>query len=180
MTTLASPKHALCGALLLVAAQPVLAQAGHMPASHHPPASGVSDAAAADAGMSERRAVEAVLKQYKDAIESLDAGGTEALFTPDAQIYETGGSEGTYANYLAHHLGPELKEFRSFTFSDYKVDVRFEGPVAVATETYRYRIELEAGEAIERQGVATSVLKKVDGSWKIVIMHNSSRRPRSS
>lgn len=126
------------------------------------------------------RAVQAVLTQYKAAIEKLDARGTERLFTPDSQVFESGSSEGTYANYLSHHLAPELAAFKSFKFSDYKVSVRFEGPVALATETYRYRIEPKTGEIAERAGIATSVLKKVGESWKIVTMHNSSRKPRAS
>ncbi|CAH0350398.1 nuclear transport factor 2 family protein [Sphingobium sp. CECT 9361] len=125
-------------------------------------------------------AVQAVLSQYKAAIEKLDGAGTERLFTPDSRIFETGGSEGTYANYLSHHLRPELAAFKSFKFSDYKVDVRFEGPIALATETYRYRIEPKTGDVAERIGVATSVLKKVGGTWKIVSMHNSGRRPKGS
>lgn len=128
----------------------------------------------------DRQAVETVLAQYKAAIERLDATGTEKLFAADSQIFETGGVEGTYANYLAHHLGPELGHFGSFKFSDYKVDVRFEGSVALATETYRYRIEPKSGDVAERLGVATSVLKKVDGTWKIISMHNSARRPKGS
>lgn len=129
---------------------------------------------------SEQKAVEQVLARYKSAIERLDASGTQTLFAPESQIYETGGSEGTYGNYLARHLGPELGHFQSFKFSDYKVTVRFEGPVALATETYRYRIEPKTGEAVERQGVATSVLRKIGANWKIISMHNSSRRPKGS
>ena len=41
------------------------------------------------------KAVEAVLSEYKAAIEKLDATGTERLFAADSQIFETGGSEGT-------------------------------------------------------------------------------------
>lgn len=126
------------------------------------------------------RAVEAVLQQYKQAIERLDASGTQNLFAADSQIFESGGSEGSYANYLAHHLGPELGHFRSFKFSDYRTTVRFEGPIALANATYRYRIEPRAGEVIEGLGVATSVLKKVGGRWRIISMHNSARRPPSN
>lgn len=129
---------------------------------------------------SDQKAVEHVLARYKRAIERLDASGTQALFAPDSQIFETGGSEGTYVNYLAHHLGPELGHFKSFKFSDYKVSVRFEGPVALATETYRYRIGPKTGEAVVRQGIATSVLRKIGANWKIISMHNSSRRPKGS
>ena len=143
---------------------------GHAPANQQAPAH-----------TAEVTAVRAVLSQYKNAIERLDARGTEQLFTADSAIFETGGTEGTYANYLAHHLGPELHEFKSFKFSDYKVDVHLLGPAAAhAIETYKYRIETKRGEIVERLGVATSVLEKENGRWKIVMMHNSGRKPRAS
>ena len=123
-------------------------------------------------------AVRAVLAKYQSAIERLDARGTEQLFTPDSAIFETGGVEGTYTNYLSHHLAPELAEFKSFRFADYKVDVRFEGPVAIASESYKYRIETKKGEVAERVGVATSVLKRVGRDWRILSMHNSGRKPK--
>jgi len=147
-------------------------------AQHHTGHQGSTQATASQAA--DEAAVKDVLSRYKSAIEKLDSTGTEQYFTADSMVFETGGVEGTYANYLAHHLGPELKEFKSFAFSDYKVDVRLEGPVAIATESYKYRIETKDGEVHERLGVATSVLKKVDGKWKILLMHNSARRPRSA
>ena len=138
--------------------------------------------AGASSGSTDRSAdlaaVTQVLSEYRSAIERLDASGTERLFTPDSQLFENGGVEGTYANYLAHHLGPELGHFRSFRFSDVNVEVRFEGPVALATETYTYRIERHEGEPIERRGVTTSVLRQEGSQWRIVSMHGSSRAPR--
>ena len=141
------------------------------PAAAHP---GVPHSAAAE---NESAGVIAVLAAYKSAIERLDAAGTEQLFTTDSAIFESGGVEGAYANYLAHHLGPELKEFKTFAFSNYQISVRFEGPLALATESYTYRIETKAGVVAERVGVATSVLKRIGGQWKIVSLHTSSRRP---
>lgn len=149
--------------------QPVQHSPGHSMASANPALISADEAA-----------VKTVLRRYKSAIETLDATGTEALFTADSSIFETGGAEGNYANYLAHHLGPELKAFKAFGFSDYKIDVRFEGAIALATETYKYRIETRTGEIAERQGVATSALKKVGGQWKILSMHNSARKPKGS
>ena len=154
-------KTMLMLATAMLAAQPLAAQSG--------------TARAADSA-----AVRTVLSQYKSAVERLDAMGTERLFTGDSQVFENGGVEGSYANYLAKHLGPELGHFKSFKFSDYKVDVRFEGPVALTTETYNYRIETEKGEIVERRGVATSVLKKVGRQWKILSTHGSSRKPKGS
>ena len=154
-------KTMLIFAAAMLAAQPLAAQGG---------AVRTTDSAA----------VRLVLSQYKSAVERLDAKGTERLFTGDSQVFENGGVEGSYANYLAKHLGPELGHFKSFKFSDYKVDVRFEGAVALTTETYNYRIETEKGEIVERRGVATSVLKKVGRQWKILSTHGSSRKPKGS
>lgn len=152
--------------------------AGHPEHAPVPPQAPAAQTPALSPTEAEAAAVRAVLSTYKAAIEKLDATGTERLFTADSQIFETGGVEGSYSEYLSHHLGPELKEFKSFRFSDYKVEVRIEGPVALATETYKYRIETTSGEVAERLGVATSVLRKQDGHWKIVMMHNSARRPK--
>lgn len=152
---------------------PALGHPGHPPATK---VTAVQSPAAAD-----KAAVQKVLSEYNSAIEQLDARGTEKLFAADSAIFETGGAEGTYANYLAHHLGPELVEFKSFRHSDHKVDVHLLGPDAAhAIETYKYRIETKSGEVIERMGVATSVLRKENGQWKIVLMHNSGRRPKAS
>ena len=125
-------------------------------------------------------AIRAVLARYKDAIERLDATGTEDLFTEDSAVFETGGVEGTYKQYLAHHLGPELAAFRAFAFSDYTVAVRIEGDLALATETYNYRIEPKTGEIATRKGVATSVLRRTTDGWKILVMHNSARKPKGA
>lgn len=122
-------------------------------------------------------AAKAVLKQYKNAVEKLDVEGTEKLFSADSKIFESGGSEGTYAHYLEHHLTPEFKEFKSFKYNDYKVEVQVDGNYAFATETYNYTIIVAKDDAeVKRKGVTTSVLKKVKGVWKIFISHNSSRK----
>ena len=144
-------------------------------AAHAPTVAAQSASVSAD-----ENAVRAVLARYKSAIERLDATGTEALFTEDSAVFETGGVEGTYKEYLAHHLGPELAAFRAFAFSDYKVAVRIEGHLALATETYNYRIEPKTGEIAMRKGVATSVLTRTADGWKILVMHNSARKPKGA
>lgn len=133
----------------------------------------VSTAATLEASV---KAVKGVLSAYKAGLEALDVSGLTGLFAVDSEIFESGGVEGTFADYLEHHIGPELTEFKEFSFRDYKVEVRLEPPVALATETYIYKIVLKEGErVIEKRGVATSVLKKVAGEWKIIQTHTSSR-----
>lgn len=146
---------------------------------HHASHAGPTAPQTAPIGADES-AIRAVLARYKSAIERLDATGTEALFTEDSAVFETGGVEGTYKEYLAHHLGPELAAFRSFAFTDYTVAVRIEGDLALATETYDYRIETKSGQIVTRKGVATSVLTRTADGWKISIMHNSARKPKGA
>jgi len=128
---------------------------------------------------SDEESVKEVLSSYWKAVQALDASNTMQLFTENSSMFESGSVEGTYAHYLEHHLGPELEEFKSFELDDYTVDVQVDLPYAFATETYIYRIVLpEDDKLIEQKGVATSVLKKMDGQWKIHKMHSSARRIR--
>ena len=126
----------------------------------------------------EETKVKQVLSAYKDALEKLDVKGTDGLFVSNSQIIESGKVEGTYQDYLAHHIGPELGDFALFKFENYKVDVTVTGDCAFAVETYNYVIVLKKDNSeIKRRGVASSLLKKESGAWKIVQMHNSSRKP---
>lgn len=122
-------------------------------------------------------AVKQILKAYQIKIEQLDTTGVSKLFLKNSSIFESGGSEGTIGHYLEHHLGPELTEFKSFKFNNYKVEVQVEGNYAFTTETYNYMIVTAKNNTeIKRNGVATSVLKKVNGEWKILNTHSSSRK----
>ncbi len=127
-------------------------------------------------GTSDSAAVTAVLAAYNQALTSLDAAKAKDLFTSDSAVFESGGVEGTFAHYLEHHIGPELAEFKEFSYRDYTVEVRLELPLALATESYIYRIVLkEDGKIIEKRAATTSVLNKINGEWKIIQTHTSSR-----
>jgi ketosteroid isomerase-like protein len=127
----------------------------------------------------DKEAVKTVLNNYKKAIEKLDTTGVVNLFVKDSKVFEQAKDEGTISHYMEHHLGPELKEFKSFTFSEYKVDVTVAGEYAFSTETYIYTIILaKDGKEIKSQGVATSVLRKTKEGWKIVQTHSSFRKAK--
>ncbi len=109
----------------------------------------------------EIEAVKSVLKKYSNAVEKSDVSGTENLFSTDSQIFESGGSEGNYRHYLDHHLIREFKDFTSFKYNNYDVNVQVDDKHAFATETYNYTIVLAKDKTeVKRKGVATSVLKK--------------------
>ena len=122
--------------------------------------------------------VRSVLQSYSAAVQNLDGASASPLFTTDARIFEQGGDEGTWSVYLKEHLGPEFGEFKSFKFTDYAATVAIEGDLAIASETYRYTIELkEGGDPVIRLGAATSVLRRTAAGWKIIQYHSSSRKP---
>jgi len=121
---------------------------------------------------------QATLVAYRDALVARDEAAMRALFADDSIVFENGKAEGSFSQYLEHHLGPELGEITEFTFTNPTMSVRVVGHVAFGYETYRYRIALKDGRVIERDGVATSVLTHTDGVWKIVQYHSSSRAPR--
>ena len=127
----------------------------------------------------DKEAVKKVLNRYKQVIEKLDTTCVVNLFVKDSKVFEQAKDEGTIGHYIEHHLGPELKDFKSFTFSDYKVDVTVTGEYAFSTETYIYTIILaKDGKEIKSQGVATSVLKKTKEGWKIMQTHSSFRKAK--
>ncbi len=120
--------------------------------------------------------VKQVMKKYKETLESLDVSESFALFADDSQVLEQGKIEGTYRDYIANHIGPELSHFSSFTFSEYEIEVNVDLPYAFTTESYIYKIVLkDEDRKVERKATATSILKKIDDEWKIINTHSSSR-----
>ena len=137
----------------------------------------VWSAQAQQPGTNDKELVINILDSYKEAIERLDTTATGTHFLKNSQIVESGSVEGKYSHYLIHHLGPELNDFKSFPFSDYKIVV-VDLPYAFATETYQYTIVVKKDNSVaKRKGVATTVLKKESGEWKIWQTHTSARKP---
>lgn len=119
----------------------------------------------------------AALTAYRDALTQRDEGAMMALFADASLVVENGKVEGTFAEYMEHHLGPELDAIKTFEFFDTQTEIEMLGKhAALGRETYRYRIELTDGRVFDRKGVATSVLThEPGGNWKIQRYHSSSR-----
>lgn len=159
---------------LAFALSPVPAVAQDMDHSGHADHHAANDASE----VNDVSGAEDVLKAYRSALVARDAGAMADLFAISSAVFENGKAEGSFSNYMEHHLGPELDEIVSFTFSEPTLSVTRHGHLAYGHETYGYRIELADGRVIERDGVATSVLAHDASGWKIVQYHSSSRTPR--
>ncbi len=122
--------------------------------------------------------IKTTLNAYKAKLESLDTNGVARLFTDSSQVIEQGKYEGTISNYLARHLGPELAHFKSFRFTNYKVNAFLLGTHAYTSESYTYTIIFKDGKEVISNGFATSLLKKARNEWKIDQTHTSFRRAK--
>jgi uncharacterized protein (TIGR02246 family) len=116
------------------------------------------------------------LQLYDQAFVAKDLEKLAAFYHPDVTIFEGGGINRGWVDYRDNHLGPELKESQNLQFSHSNVVVRLLGPDA-AYVTSEYAIKARMGQRdIDSGGLATHVLIREGGSWKIRHTHTSSRR----
>lgn len=123
-------------------------------------------------------AVTNTLKNYAAAIESKDMSEIEktVVTTDDFTMFEGGHINWGWVDYRDHHLVPELKEFLEFQYGFQDIKTHLFGDVAYATLRYSIAIKMKERE-VSGEGLATAVLTKQDGKWKIRHMHTS-RIPR--
>jgi len=123
---------------------------------------------------SEAEAITQMLQDYAAAVESKDLAEIEKyVVTTDAfTVFEGGHINWGWADYRDHHLAPELKEFQEFKYSYENIKPHVVGDLAYATLKYNIYIKMKERE-IDGQGLATMVLTKQDGAWKIRHVHTS-------
>jgi hypothetical protein len=94
---------------------------------------------------------------------------------------ETGGVEGSWANYRSHHIGPELASIDTFktTLGEPDSFTSKDGSMAVVTWPIEYRIRLKDKRLIESRGTVTFVMVGEDDDYRIRHLHWSSRRKRT-
>jgi uncharacterized protein (TIGR02246 family) len=118
----------------------------------------------------------AFFKAYDAAFNAKDLTKLATLYHPDVTIFEGAGINRGWADYRDNHLGPELKMFQDLQWAHSNIVVHPLGPSA-AYVTADYAIKYKAGErAVDSGGIATHVLVKEGGQWKIRHSHTAARR----
>lgn len=116
------------------------------------------------------------LQGYDTTFVTKDLDRLATFYHPEVTIFEGGGINRGWADYRDHHLGSELKEFQNLQFAHSNVVVRMLGRDA-AYVTAEYAIKGRRGERdVDGGGLATLVLIRDGGGWKIRHSHTSSRR----
>ena len=120
--------------------------------------------------------IAAFFKAYDAAFNARDIDKLAALYHPDVTIFEGSGINRGWVDYRDNHLGPELKSFQDLQWAHSNIVVHMLGDSA-AYVTADYAIKYKAGDrAVDSGGIATHVLVKEQGAWKIRHSHTAARR----
>lgn len=134
---------------------------------------------AASSGMFAQSAdsdVMAFFKTYDAAFNARDIDKLATLYHPDVTIFEGSGINRGWVDYRDNHLGPELKSFENLQWAHSSVVVHALGD-ASAYVTADYSIKYKSGDrVVDSGGIATHVLVKEKGAWKIRHSHTAARR----
>lgn len=115
-------------------------------------------------------------KKYDQAFMAKNLDQIATFYHPDVTVYEGGGINPGWADYRDRHLGPELKMFANLKFEHINIVGRLIGPDA-AYVTGEYLLDAtNDGKEIRSGGLATYVLIRESGAWKIRHSHTSSKR----
>lgn len=118
--------------------------------------------------------VRAVIETYRQGMANLDLAAMRRVFHPDLLVFEMGGVNRGMADYLDHHLGPELKELKSWRTGPADTAIEVDGKLAIATATFTYEATLSSGKTSRGVATETLVLVLTPSGWKIRHLHWSS------
>ncbi len=135
----------------------------------------------ASAQSNEEAAVRDVLMKSAASFEKNDMAAATQVWANDESVtvFESGHANYGWADYRDHHLGPEMKEMQNTKYSLGDMKIHLAGNTAWVT--MKYSIAADVGEPgktrhVEGAGLATAVLEKRDGQWRIVHWHSSAPR----
>lgn len=111
-----------------------------------------------------------VVQQFHRALENADKVLARSLLSDDVIIFEGGQVERSADEYAHHHMLADMKYLAKLKVETIEHQVIVSENMAVSISrsqsTGKYN-----GKNVDRLGMETIVLKKVDGSWKIVRIH---------
>ena len=118
----------------------------------------------------------AFFKAFDAAFNAKDMDKLATLYHPDVTIFEGTGINRGWIDYRDNHLGREMKSFESLQWAHSNIVVHMLGDSA-AYVTADYSIKYKAGDRnVDSGGIATHVLVKEGGAWKIRHSATAARR----
>ena len=125
-------------------------------------------------------AVIETLSKYAAGMQRMDISEMEKyVVTSDAfTVFEGVNIDSGWSNFRDKHLGPEFKEILKLEYSYSDIKPHILGEMAYATLRLKVAVKTDKRDA-SGEGLATAILTKHNGNWKIRHMHTStSRKPK--
>ena len=109
-----------------------------------------------------------------------DADGTpfreNFLDFEGARYIESGGQNSGLSDLVEHHVEPEGDALDSLELTFSEIETHFEGDFAWAIANTEIKAVVKQDErVIHNSGYETFLFRRVDGEWKVVHTHSSSR-----
>lgn len=97
-----------------------------------------------------------------------------------ARYIESGGQNEGLTDLVEHHVEPEGDALSNFELSLSNVETHFEGDFAWAVSDVEVKATVNRdGREIHNRGYETFLFRRIDGVWKVVHTHSSSRPVRN-
>jgi len=127
-------------------------------------------------------------KAIVDIISSIKYGWENGDGTPfrknfldvkGARYVESGGQNAGLNSLVEHHVEPEKDALEYLTLDFSEIEVHFEGEAknfawVIADTRVKGKVN-KSGKVFDKSGYQTFLLRKIDGFWKVVHSHSSSR-----
>jgi len=111
-----------------------------------------------------------VVKQFHHALRNGDKVLARSLLADDVIIFEGGGVERSADEYAQHHMIADMKFLKGLKIKVIEHQVIISEGMATSISRSHSKGEYK-GKKINRTGMESIVLKKINGSWKIVRIH---------
>jgi uncharacterized protein (TIGR02246 family) len=129
------------------------------------------------------------VKEILDIVQAVERGWEQADGSPfrkhfldieGARYVESGGQNEGLTDLIEHHVEPEGDAFDSFELTLAPTEVHVEGDFAWAITDVELDAVLRKDQRrIHNRGFQTLILRRVEGAWKVVHTHSSSRPVRN-
>ncbi len=97
-----------------------------------------------------------------------------------ARYVESGGQNEGLTDLVEHHVEPEGDALSNFELGLTNVETHFEGDFAWAIADVEVKATVNRdGREIHNRGYETFLFRRIDGQWKVVHTHSSSRPVRN-
>lgn len=137
----------------------------------------------ASASDADTKVINSIILEIRDGWLNADGTPFEKHFLDfeGARYVESGGQNEGLKDLIEHHVVPEGDHFDDFSLKFENIEVHLEGELAWALADIEvYAVLKSDGRVIDKKGYETFLFRKVEGAWKVIHTHSSTRQKRKS